>query len=156
MDANTIEQTRLRAEQTRLRADLNPNAEYYRYFYAYYRQTPEVRDVIDRFIVNDSQKKGEQLMQTSLNFPPFNGKQQPTNYTPEQQQEADTAAQAALIRQTPDENLFSAIPSGHSGGKRKLKKSRYNKKSKTNKKCGSQSNKRQQYRSNKRSRKYRK
>ena len=88
MDANTIEQTRLRAEQTRLRADLNPNAEYYRYFYAYYRQTPEVRDVIDRFIVNDSQKKGEQLMQTSLNFPPFNGKQQPTNYTPEQQQEA--------------------------------------------------------------------
>ena len=153
MDANTIEQTRLRAEQTRLRADLNPNAEYYRYFYAYYRQTPEVRDVIDRFIVNDSQKKGEQLMQTSLNFPPFNGKQQPTNYTPEQQQEADTAAQAALIRQTPDENLFSAIPSG---GKRKLKKSRYNKKSKTNKKRGSRSNKRQQYRSNKRSRKYRK
>lgn len=146
-------------DNIRLKANMaDPNAEYYRNFYAYYRQIPKVRLVIDRYIIENSKKNPQEVMQLSFKAPPFNGKQQETNYNPEQQQEAAaaaasaTATAAAITAATAaatasqGEQIFSAIPGG---GKRKSKKYRYKKtkKSKTNKRRQSRSNKR--YRSRK-------
>lgn len=137
----------------------NPNAEYHRNFYAYYRQPPNIRFVIDRFIIRDSKINPQEFMKMSFKAPlPFNGEQQIMNYTEEQQREADAAAAAATAAAatitantvastaSQGEKKFSAVPSG---GKRKSKKYRYKKtkKSKTNKRRRSQS------KSNKRSRK---
>ena len=136
MDTDEMDKIRLKANMA------DPNAEYYRNFYAYYRQLPKVRIVIDRYIFENSKKNPQEVMQLSFQAPPFNGKQQETNYNPEQQQEAAAAAAAATASQ--GKQIFSAIPGG---GKRKSKKYRYKKTKK------SKTNKRRQYRSNKRSHK---
>ena len=49
----------------RAKADKNPNAEYFRNFYAYYRQPPGIKLVIDRFIVGNA-KGGEDIMKNFL------------------------------------------------------------------------------------------
>lgn len=146
-------------DKMRLKANNITNAEYYRNFYAYYRQPPETRLVIDRFIVEDSKKNPQEVMQMSFRVKPFGGRQQETNYNKEQQQEADaaaataaaaaaavTAATAAATASQGDQSFSAIHPSG---GKRKSKKYRYKKpkNSKTNKRRRSRS------KSNKRSRK---
>jgi hypothetical protein len=125
----------------RAKADKNPNAEYFRNFYAYYRQPPPIKLVIDRFIV-DNAKHGGDIMKR-FGVEPFSGVKQKKNYTEEQKQEA----YAAQIRQNQVKGDFSAIPLGSDvGGKKKSKKYRYNKKSKTNKKRRSRSNKKRRSR----------
>ena len=69
-------------QRYKLEADRVPNCEEIRNYYAYYRQLPNVQDVINKFIANPGP------------FPPFGGLQQEENYSPVQRAAAEASAAA--------------------------------------------------------------
>ena len=73
-------------DKYKLEADRVPNCEEIRNYYAYYRQPPNLQDVINKFIANPAP------------FPPFGGLQQEENYSPVQRAAAEAAAAAAAAR----------------------------------------------------------